>query len=329
MVKFLIIRFSSIGDIVLTTSVIRCLKQQVDEAEVHFLTKPAFAPLVENNPHIDKILVLKEKLSETINEIQEEKYDYIIDLHNNLRTFIIKNRTRILSFSFPKLNFEKWLMVNFKINRLPEIHVVDRYFETVKLFDVNNDGKGLELHVPDEKQISISTLPSFLKEGFISVAVGAKHETKRIPENLLIDIIKKVDFPFVLLGDKNDYEIAERIINSSNSNKLFNACGKYNLLESASLVNQSRLIITADTGLMHIAAAFSKKIISIWGNTIPQFGMYPYTSKENYSVFEVKNLSCRPCSKLGYKKCPKKHFKCMTSHDLNEIVKQIELYLNE
>ena len=128
-VKYLIIRFSSIGDIVLTTPIIRCLKTQVEDAEVHYLTKPAFAPLLSNNPYIDKLITLKESLSNTIKEVREEQYDYIIDLHHNLRTYIIKNKTGILTFSFPKLNFKKALLVNFKINRLPDVHIVDRYFE--------------------------------------------------------------------------------------------------------------------------------------------------------------------------------------------------------
>jgi len=329
MVKFLVIRSSSIGDIVLTTPVIRCLKQQVEEAEIHFLTKQSYVSLVKHNPNVDKVLVLKEKLSYTIKEIKQESYDYIIDLHNNLRTFAIKNSTRILSFSFPKVNFEKWLMVNFKINRLPDKHVVERYFETVKLFDVIYDGKGLELFIPPEKEIKVSEILPQFKSGYISIAVGAKHETKRIPEWILLEIIKKINCPIILLGDDKDAKIAEYLTSNLNNSLIYNACGKYDLLESASLVKQSLLLITADTGLMHIAAAFSKKIISIWGNTIPKFGMYPFTTKENYSIFEVNNLPCRPCSKLGFNKCPKKHFKCMNEQNVNEIIKQIELYLNE
>jgi heptosyltransferase-2 len=108
MSKFLILRFSSIGDIVLTSPVVRCLKQQVENAEVHFATKKGFASVIEHNPFIDKKIYLEEDLNSFIGELKKEKYDYIIDLHNNLRTFLIKVKLGVKSFSFDKLNFEKW-----------------------------------------------------------------------------------------------------------------------------------------------------------------------------------------------------------------------------
>jgi len=126
------------------------------------------------------------------------------------------------------------------------------------------------------------------------------------------------------LGGKEDFEKGERISNSIGEN-VFNACGKFNINQSASLVKQAKKVITNDTGLMHIAAAFRKDIISLWGNTIPEFGMFPYMpGDENKShILEVKDLSCRPCSKLGYKSCPKKHFDCMQKIDVDEIIQLI------
>ena len=138
MPKFLLIRFSSIGDVVLTTPVIRCLKKQVNDAEVHFLTKNSFAEIIENNLYIDKKIYFEDDLNAIIKNLKAENYDYIIDLHNNLRTFLIKLWLMKKSFSFNKLNFEKWLMVNSKINRLPNIHIVDRYMETIKSLGVTN-----------------------------------------------------------------------------------------------------------------------------------------------------------------------------------------------
>lgn len=329
MVKFLIIRFSSIGDIVLTSPVVRCLKQQVKEAEIHFLTKPVFAPLVSNNPYIDKVLTLKDKLSDTIKEIKNESYDYIIDLHHNLRTAIIKNRTQILSFSFPKLNFQKWILVNFKINRLPNVHIVDRYFKTVKLFDVQNDGQGLDLFISPEDEVDLQTLPDFFHQGYVAVVVGAKHITKQMPVDLVVRILDQLSLPAILLGDLNDFIVAEKIIQTTSNKNIYNACGLYSILQSASLVKQSKVVLTADTGLMHIAAAFRKRIVSVWGNTVPQFGMYPYLPKELYSIHEVNNLPCRPCSKLGYKQCPKKHFRCMNDQHVDQIVEQIRLFYEQ
>lgn len=326
MVKFLIIRFSSIGDIVLTSPVIRCLKQQVEDAEIHFLTKPTFASLMKYNPHVDKLLVLKPKLLDTIEEIKQEQYDYIIDLHKNLRTFIIKNKVSLLSFSFPKLNIQKWLLVNLKINKMPDVHIVDRYFKAVELFDVKNDGRGLELFIPENEEVHINNLPTFLHNGYVAIVVGAKHFTKQIPVKLLVKIIVLNKLPVILLGDKEDKEKANQIIVESDFKEIYNACGNYSILQSASLVKQAKVVLTPDTGLMHIAAAFNKKIVSVWGNTVPEFGMYPYLKNDLYSIFEVKDLPCRPCSKLGFEKCPKKHFNCMMKQDVVSIAKQIKDY---
>jgi len=325
-VKFLIIRFSSIGDIVLTTPIVRCLKTQVDDVEIHYLTKSAFAGLLKDNPYIDKLLVLKPKLSDTIEEIKSESYDYIIDLHHNLRTAIIKNRTHILSFAFPKLNIKKWLYVHFKINKLPSVHIVDRYFETVKIFDVHNDGKGLELFLSANDENVLEDLLAYLHQGYLAVVVGAKHVTKQIPSSLLVSILEKINYPIILLGDINDKKIADEVITKLRRNDVFNACGIYSIMQSAAIVKHSKVVLTGDTGLMHIAAAFQKNIVSVWGNTVPAFGMYPYLAAEKYKIFEVNDLPCRPCSKLGFKQCPKKHFKCMLSQNVEAIVNSIVEY---
>jgi ADP-heptose:LPS heptosyltransferase len=104
--------------------------------------------------------------------------------------------------------------------------------------------------------------------------------------------------------------------------KIYNSCGKFNINESAFLVKGSKRIITHDTGLMHIAAAFHKPVVSVWGNTLPAFGMGPYygsKSPQAFQQFEVPHLGCRPCSKIGYNKCPRKHFKCMELQNITAI----------
>lgn len=328
MVKFLIIRFSSIGDIVLTTPAIRCLKQQVEDAEVHFLTKKAFLPVVEKNPYIDKIYTLEKSLSAVTKELKKEEYDYIIDLHHNLRTLRIKQSLRRLTFAFNKLNYEKWLMVQFKINRLPDIHIVDRYLKTLDLFDVHNDEKGLDFFSDVSREHILETLPTPFREGYIGLVIGAKHNTKQLPDEKLISLITKLNHPVVLLGGKEDAARGESIASALKGNA-FNGCGKYSLHESAALVKEARLIITHDTGLMHIASAYKKTILSIWGNTIPEFGMYPYLPGEGSEIFEVKGLKCRPCTKIGYKKCPKGHFNCMNLIDLEAIASKANRLFSE
>ena len=319
-VKFLIIRFSSIGDIVLTTPVVRNLKEQCEGAEIHYLTKKQYQGILEPNPYVDKIHTLERSLNELIVELRKEHFHYVIDLHNNLRTARVKLKLHTVSFKLNKLNKEKWLMVNFKKNNLPNIHIVDRYLKTVDYFIDKNDMRGLDFFIPKEDEVNLSSLPETHKNGYIAFAIGAQHATKRLPDEKISSICTKIKQPIILLGDKNDSKVAERVKNEVGEN-IYNACGKYNLNQSASLVEQARFVISHDTGLMHIAAAFKKQIISVWGNTIPEFGMYPYLSHEKSEIVEVKDLKCRPCSKIGFSKCPKKHFKCMNDIDEERIVK--------
>jgi len=318
--KFLIIRFSSIGDIVLTTPVIRCLKEQVEEAEIHFVTKKAFLPVLRGNPNIDKIHILENNFERLIQQLKMERFDHIIDLHRSLRSQRIKSRLRILSFTVKKINFPKFLMIRFKINRLPDLHIVDRYLETVRLFDVGNDGKGLDYFIPFEDEVSIADLPENFHKGFVALVTGAMHGTKQMPLEKMIDICFKLDQPIILLGGKREQSLAGQIEEQTGNNVL-NGVGKYNINQSASLIRQSRLVITPDTGLMHIAAAFKKKILSVWGHTIPEFGMYPYDPDPASQIFETKGLSCRPCTKTGKEKCPKGHFRCMNDIDNDAIVR--------
>ncbi len=322
--KVLIIRFSSIGDIVLTTPVVRTLKTQLDDAEIHYVTKQQYHSILEANPYIDKIFLLEKDLAPLLTALQKEEYDWIIDLHNNLRTRIIKTFLRKKSRSFSKLNQEKWWMVNFKINKLPGVHIVERYLETAKDLGVKNDSLGLDYFIPEKDEVPLNWLPPTHQSGFVAYAIGAQHETKKLPVNRMIELCDKINKPIILLGGKEDAEkgeiiraffepgtelLEEGLAELNKKTLVYNACGKFNLNQSASIVKQAQYVFTHDTGLMHIAAAFRKEVFSIWGNTIPEFGMYPYRTK--FTVLENKKLSCRPCSKIGYKKCPKGHFKCM------------------
>ncbi len=312
--KFLILRFSSIGDIVLTTPVVRCIKLQFPDAEVHFATKKQFKVLVENNPYIDKYFLLENSLKNFVKSLQSEHYDYIIDLHNNLRTSIIKLKLGKKSFSFDKLNFKKWILVNLKINQMPDIHIVDRYLKTVESLGVKNDNAGLDYVIPAQDFVQIN-------ENFVAYAIGGQHFTKKLPTNKIIEICKNLNSKIFLLGGKEDFETGE-IIQKAVGENVINACGSYNLNQSASILQQADYVISHDTGLMHIAAALKKSIISIWGNTVPEFGMYPYLTdyaERRPQIVENKNISCRPCSKIGYAKCPKGHFKCMEELDIDEI----------
>lgn len=326
MVKFLVVRFSSIGDIVLTTPVVRCLKTQVDGAVVHYLVKKQYETLVRDNPYIDKVYSLDSSFYSLVNRLKKEHYHYIIDLHKNLRTLRLKTQLRVLTFTFNKLNFKKWLLVNFKINRLPDLHIVDRYFKSVEIFDVRNDSKGLDYFIGKDDMAEIKKPDMGRAKAYIAFAIGSRHFTKQLPVDKIISLCNKVKCSVVLLGGKEDFENGETIKNSIGS-KILNYCGMLSLNQSASVVKQAILVISHDTGLMHIAAAFRKKIISIWGNTVPEFGMYPYKPDKDSRIIQINGLSCRPCSKLGYRKCPKGHFRCMRDIDENKVADMVNILL--
>lgn len=314
--KILIVRFSSIGDIVLTTPVVRCLKQQLNNVQIHFVTKKQFASVMNNNPYVDKLYTIEKSTSEIIQELKNENYDYVVDLHHNIRTLKLKLQLGKKSVSFNKLNYEKFLLVNFKRNKLPQKHIVDRYLDTVSSLNVINDNKGLDYFIADKDTVNLNeTLPSNFINGYNVLVVGGSYFTKQIPINKLKEICENSLLPIALLGGKEDSKIAEEV-HAVFKDKTINLCGKLSLNQSASVIQQAQKVITSDTGLMHIAAAYKKDIISLWGNTVPEFGMGPYLAGENSMLLEVKNLSCRPCSKLGYKKCPKGHFKCMNDISL-------------
>ncbi len=324
--KILILRFSSIGDIVLTTPAVRALKTEIDDIEVHYCTKKGYASLVEPNPYIDKVITLDESLNTLITQLKQENYDYIVDLHSNLRTRIIKLRLGVKSYTFDKLNKEKWLMVNLKINHLPNKHIVDRMIEAIKPLEIKGDNLGLDYFIPEKDEVPMEWLPETHREEYVAYAIGAQHATKRLPLTRMIELCDKINKPIVLLGGKEDTEVGDKIeafferTETSEAMEtgleelgkktvIYNGCGKFNLNQSASLVKQAKYVFTHDTGLMHIAAALKKEVFSIWGNTIPMFGMYPYQTK--FTILENNKIDCRPCSKIGHDKCPKGHFKCM------------------
>jgi len=314
--KILIIRFSSIGDIILTTPIIRAVKKQTG-AEVHVITKKQFGSILENNPYVSRVITIDKKVSEVADTLRNEKYDFVVDLHHNLRSLQVKQICSAKSASFPKLNVKKWLLVNAKVNLLPQVHIVDRYFEAAKEIRVQNDQQGLDYFIPEGDQVSVNVLPESHRNGYVAITAAAKFATKEMPLTKMIDVIRYINRPVVLLGGKDDVEKGNRIAEACGS-LVYNACGKFNLNQTASLIEQADAVISHDTGMMHIAAAFRKKIFSVWGNTVPELGMYPYLPADGSRMIQVKDLSCRPCSKIGYSECPKKHFRCMNDIPLEE-----------
>lgn len=321
--KVLIIRLSSMGDIVLTSPVVRILKEQVG-AEVHFLTKSAFSSLLDSNPHVDRLWLLEsgESIRAISNRLQEETFDYIVDLHHNIRSIGISKLLKVKTFRFNKLNFEKWLFVNFKWNRLPDVHIVDRYIDTVEPLGAVNDKAGLDFFIRDQNHYPIEE-PSF--QNYVVFAVGAAHKTKQVPVSQAVPLLNYISAPIVLIGGPDDRERADRIADGT-CGPVLNLVGKLNIQQSASVMDQANLVMAPDTGMMHIAAALKKPIVLFWGSTSKEFGMYPYFGKHSIPVKNVKvdGLKCRPCTKYGKSQCPRGHFKCMLQWNPMRVAEEVE-----
>jgi ADP-heptose:LPS heptosyltransferase len=329
--KFLVIRFSSIGDIVLTTPAIRCLKLQVANAEVHFLTKENFKTVTEANPYIDKYFYFKNDLNSLIIELKLESYDYIIDLHDNFRTKRIGWALNAKVLTYNKERVEKFLLTKLHINKMSGRHIVDRCIDTLFSLGVANDGKGMDYFIPYYCEINMEDLPVPHMVGYVAIVIGASYYTKKLPIHKLQELCKKLAYPIILVGGKEDFKEAEEIA-SVDSIRVYNACGKFNLHESADLVRKSKLVISHDTGLQYIACAFNKRVLAIWGGTSPLLDVEPYYAVDNtnrYRNFLVEGLPCQPCSNFGTKACPKKHFKCMEDQNIDAIVLAANSWLRE
>lgn len=322
--KFLFIRFSSIGDIVLATPAIRCLKMQLPEAEVHFLTKRSFKAVSEANPYIDHFHYYDNNLSELIVELKKENFDLIIDLHKNVRTAIIKFRLGIPSLSYNKLSLQKFMLTKFGINQMPGRHITDRCMDAIASLGVVNDGMGLDYFIAADAHIKSTDIPTSHQAGFIAIVIGASYFTKKLPVKKLQVLCAAIQFPIILIGGREDIKDGAEIA-SVDRVKIYNACGKFNLNESADIVRQSKLVISHDTGFQYVACAFNKKVLAIWGGTSPLLDVAPYyginqlqvhTNGVAYQNFIVPNLPCQPCSNYGTKTCPKGHFKCMNQQDI-------------
>lgn len=341
--RVLIIRFSSIGDIVLTTPVVRCVAQQT-EAEVYYVTKASFADIPAAHPMVSRVFAFgqpsgkalfhekiqySDSLPELARLLKQLHLDVVIDLHNNLRSHLLRLLIGVRAYGFNKLNFEKWLKVTVGIDRLPKKHIVERYLEAVAPLGVQSDQKGLDFPIPNHLRQNTPKLLEIEfglqpKEPFLALVIGATHFTKRLPTEKLIALCDKLTLPVLLIGGPAELDTADQIVKAS-VGTVKNACGKWNLFQSAAIVQEAKVVITHDTGMMHIAAALDKPIYSIWGSTIPEFGMYPYYGRgtDRNTTFEVNGLPCRPCSKIGHAACPKGHFKCMNLQSVDHIAAQL------
>lgn len=329
MPKILVIRFSSIGDIVLASPVFRCIKKKLPDAQIHFVTKKSFQLVTASNPYIDQFFYLDNNLPSLIEELKKEEYDCVIDLHKNFRSYKIKKALKKKSYTIRKLSVEKFLLTKLNINVMPGIHITQRSLDTVAPLGIKDDGLGLDYFIPQKDVVPETEIPHSHLAGFIAVVIGASFNTKKLPIHKLQELCKKITFPIILLGGKEDAAAGEAIASIDNI-KVYNACGKFNLNESADLIRQSTLVISHDTGLQYIACAFKKPVIALWGATTPALDVEPYYGKvfmdaQQEPIYEniYLHLGCQPCSKYGSVTCPLEHFNCMEKQDINLIAEKV------
>ncbi len=326
--KILIIRFSSIGDIVLASPVFRCLKQQMADVEIHFLTKYAFKQVTVANPYIDRFHYYDDNLETLIGTLSAEKFDHIIDLHNNIRSTTIRKKLKKPFQVIDKLSWQKFLLTKLNINVMPGIHITQRSLNTIKTLGVVDDGRGLDYFIPADQKVFADDLPATHHAGFISIVIGANHFTKKMPVHKLQELCKKINHPIILVGGEMEKKEGEQIA-LADEMKIYNSCGKFSLNESADIIRQSKLIISHDTGFQYIACAFQKPVIAIWGGTSPKLDVEPYYGVANpvkhHNVF--LNLGCQPCSRYGSNKCPLEHFNCMEKQNTDFIATKVHQML--
>lgn len=317
--KTLVIRFSSAGDILLTSLFVRALRTRYPDGEIHFLTKRSFASLVENSPHLNAVHTIGDHatLGEALalrSSLRAENYDVVFDLHNSLRSRIVRSGLGKHRAVFRKPSFRKWLLVKFKINRLrPPVPIPERYLAVGKEYGLKNDGRGLEIFTGPVN----SPLPDDLPRPFIALAPGARHFTKRWPAERYAELARKLlgkhGGTVVLLGGPDEIAICREVEEKIAGNTL-NLAGRTSIPEAAVVISKCALVVANDSALGHVAAAVNVPVVSIFGSTVEEFGFAPYSGKA--SIVQNPELACRPCTTIGRAECPKGHFACMVTTDV-------------
>jgi heptosyltransferase-2 len=311
MQKILCIRFSSIGDIILTTPIIRVLKAQFPHAEIHVATKASFTHLWEGNPHVHHVHGFDGNIWKFAKELRQEGFDVVYDLHKNLRSHVLCLLLGKIPKQINKYTSARNTFIKKKINKLPG-HLVDRNLASLGL---SSDGQGLDYFIPAASQVNLTDYG--INKPFVLFAIGAAHQTKVLSYPKMIELIDSIPQQVVLVGDDWDEKIGYRLATLF-PEKVLNLCSQTSISQSASLAQQADMVIAHDSSMMHISAALKHpNLFTLWGSTHVGLGFTPY--KTSFTVIENTNLTCRPCSTQGSNVCPLGHFNCMNSLDLSAI----------
>lgn len=302
--KILIIRFSSLGDIVLTFPLIKILKQTLPDSEINFLVKEKYSEILKLNPDIDRILILNKKLSVTANEISSSEYDLILDLQKNFKSRLVSFGKGKTLKRVKKESIRKLLLVWFKWSFFREIiPVYKKYINTAEgIINIAKTGfTTADLKFSKEK---------IFDGRYIVISPSSKHFTKTYPAERFINFIKSVkDVKIVLTGDDSDRDVSICGYLENECPGIINMCGKLNMKSLLNVLFNSEYVICNDSAVLHLSEALGKKVIVLFGSTVKEFGFFPQL--DTSEVFENNNLNCRPCTHIGKDKCPRKHFLCM------------------
>lgn len=333
--RILIIRLSSIGDIVLTTPVLRVLRRQYPDLVIDYLVKEQFQSLITAHPAVDTVHTISKDFSfgdllRLRQYVQTSgKYDAIIDLHDNLRSRVLTTGGKLPYVRYDKQRFYRWLYVYWK-KRTPaiETYITDRYFDALAPFEISNDEQGLEFYFPQDFQYNDPSVRDEVEEFHatgnpVTLALGAAWATKEwLPErfgDVANQLINQYSASIALIGGPDDRHLVEPIQSRvTDKTHLYNFIGRTSLLESAKILEGTQLHLANDSGFTHIATAFKKKVIVVLGSTAMPIVFYPkYTAHE---LVADSTLGCRPCTHMGRKKCPLGHFKCMNNIETEQVL---------
>lgn len=320
-VKILILRLSSIGDILLTTPFIRMVRSRFPTAHISYIVKKEFAVLLQQNPHINNLIIFDSKegysgLKKLRAQLQKENFTYIYDLHNNLRTNrLVKGLHSAQLYQIDKSKLKRALLVYLKLNLFSQItRIPERYLSVGKAQNIKDDGKGLELFFDtqsEEKVNNILAQHNIQNKRFICIGPGAAHFTKMWPIKKVMQLTNTITqnhkISVLFLGGKNEAEL----IPESTNPLIINLAGQLSLMESAIVLKQSIGLVCNDSGLMHLASAVNTPLVTVFGSTTQQLGFAPYRSQS--VVLENNALWCRPCTHIGRKKCPLGHLNCLNT----------------
>ncbi|MBN2355607.1 glycosyltransferase family 9 protein [candidate division KSB1 bacterium] len=336
--KILVIRLSSIGDILLTTPLLRHLRQRFQHADIDFIVKKQYADLLRTNPHLSHLLLFDQKskheLSRMRAEILKNDYDLILDIHKNFRSIYLSGflpHTKVIRYH--KYYFKRFFLVHFGWNLYRQIIPVhQRYLQTISRWHIQDDGAGLDLVLDETEAGPIIERVTRFADGrsVIGMAPSAAFANKRWPLEYYAELGKKMQLHdntcLVLIGDNRDRNITEQIAEQLPQQPL-NLAGELSLMETAAAIHCLNLFVTNDTGPMHMASALKIPTLAIFGPTTRELGFFPLG--RHSQVVENLDLSCRPCTHMGRNHCPKKHFRCMTDISPQQVYELSTTLLNK